>query len=214
MDIVLYYAPNACSLVPYITLTEANATFEVRPLNFRKGQQMSADYLKINPKHKVPLLVVDGKSLSENVAIQSWIARNFPQAKLMPADPWQELQAISILAWCASGMHPYLSRINSPSKVCDVPGSDDSVCRLAKNLLFENYKIADDLLAGREYFFDHFTAADAHFFWCVRRGTQLGVDPSGFASCSAHFERMKQRPSVQKALAFEKSVLDGFAKAA
>src|SRR5262245_39429094 len=27
MDIVLYYAPNACSLVPYITLTEANAKF-------------------------------------------------------------------------------------------------------------------------------------------------------------------------------------------
>ena len=97
MNIVLYYAPNACSLVPYVTLTEANAAFEVRPLNFRKGQNMSADYLKLNPKHKVPLLVVDGKTLTENVAIQTFIARTFPQAKLMPADPWQELQAISIL---------------------------------------------------------------------------------------------------------------------
>jgi glutathione S-transferase len=66
MKIVLYYAPNACSLVPYVTLTEANAAFDVRPLNFRKGQNMSADYLKLNPKHKVPLLVVDGKTLTEN----------------------------------------------------------------------------------------------------------------------------------------------------
>src|SRR6185503_13316432 len=48
MDIVLYYSPIACSLVPYITLTEANAKFEVRPVNLRKGQQNSADYLRLN----------------------------------------------------------------------------------------------------------------------------------------------------------------------
>ena len=76
MEILLYYAPNACSLVPYVTLTEAGATFEVRKLNLGKGQQNSADYLKLNPKHKVPLLVVDGRRLTENVAIQIWVARN------------------------------------------------------------------------------------------------------------------------------------------
>jgi len=43
---------------------------------------------------------------------------------------------------------------------------------LAAGQLYENYQVADDLLAGRDYFFDHFTAADAHFFWCFRRGTQ------------------------------------------
>src|SRR5215510_8432231 len=214
MDIILYYAPAACSLVPYVTLTEANAAFEVRPLNFRKGEQMSAGYLKLNPKHKVPLLIVDGKPLTENVAIQTFIARTFPHATLLPADPWHELQAISILAWCASGLHPFLSRINSPPRVCDVAGADESVRRLAKELLYENYRIADDMLKGRDYFFDHFTAADAHFFWCVRRGVQLNVDPSGFAHCAAHFERMQRRPSVQKVLAFEKSVLQEFAKAA
>ena len=69
MEILLYYAPIACSLAPYITLTEANAEFEVVTLNLRKNQHKSAEYLKLNPKHKVPLLVVDGKPLSENVAI-------------------------------------------------------------------------------------------------------------------------------------------------
>ena len=53
MDIVLYYAPITCALAPYITLTEADAAFELRPLNFRKGQNKTADYLKINPKRKV-----------------------------------------------------------------------------------------------------------------------------------------------------------------
>jgi glutathione S-transferase len=206
MQIVLYYAPNACSLVPYVTLTEAAAAFEVRTLNLRKEEQKSAEYLQLNPKHKVPLLLVDGRPMSENVAIQIWIARHFPQARLLPADPWQELQAVSILAWCASGMHPYLSRINSTVKVCDLPGAEVSVRRLATRLLFESFEIADRMLAGRQHFFDHFTAADAHFFWCFRRGLQLGVDPSGFKNCVAHFERMQGRPSIQKVLDFEKSV--------
>ena len=81
-------------------------------------------------------------------------------------------------------------------------------------MLHENYKIADDMLAGREFFFDHFTAPDAHFFWCMRRGTQLGVDASGFPNCAAHFERIKSRPSVQKLFAWEQSVNEAFAKAA
>jgi len=214
MEILLYYAPIACSLVPYVTLTEANANFEVRTINLRKEQQRSADYLKLNPKHKVPLLVVDGKTLSENVAIQIWIARNFPKAKLLPADSWQELQAISILSWCSSGIHPYLARINSPSKVCDLPDTGESVRKMAVGPLLENYKIADGMLVGREYFFDHFTAADAHFFWCFRRGLQFKLDLSGFPNCSAHFERMTNRPSVQKLLSYEKAILEEFAKAA
>lgn len=214
MNIALYYAPIACSLAPYITLTEAGAEFDVRPINLRKGQQNSAEYLKINPKHKVPLLVVDGKTLSENVAIQQWIDMTFPATNLFPKDPWQRLQAVSLLAWCASGIHPYLTRMNSPIAVCDVPGSEDHTFKIAKKHLFENYKLAEEMLAGREYFFDHFTAPDAHFFWTFRRGTLFDIDMSEFKNCTAHFERMKTRPSVQKLLAFEKTVQAEFAKAA
>ena len=214
MEIVLYYAPITCALAPYITLTEADAKFEVRPLNFKKGQHTAADYLKLNPKHKVPLLLVDGKPLSENVAIQIWIARTFPKARLLPADLWQELQAISVMSWCSGGIHPFLARTNSPVRVCDVPGTEESVRKLAAANLMELFKIADDLLSGREFFFDHFTAPDAHFFWCQRRARQFDIDISQFKNCVAHFERMLLRPSVGKLMAFEKSVQNEFAAAA
>jgi len=214
MQLILYYAPITCALVPYVTLTEAGAPFEVRALNFGKSQHMTPEYLALNPKHKVPVLVIDGEPLSENVAIQMWIARSFPTAKLLPLSPMLELKAISLLAWCASGIHPFIFRIFAPRRCCDLPGAEESVRRLAQKQLFENYRIADDLLAGREYFFDHFTAVDAHFFWCFRRGTQLNLDMSRFPHCLAHFERMQQRPSVQKVLAYEAEVQTGFAKAA
>jgi glutathione S-transferase len=196
------------------SLTEARAKFEVRPLNLGKGQQNSSEYLRINPKHKVPLLIVDGKILSEGVAIQAWIARTFPAAQLLPADPWLELQALSLMSWCSGGIHPFLARTNSPPRVCNVAGTEDSVKKLAAANLTELFKIADDILSGRHFFFDHFTAPDAHFFWCQRRARQFQLDLSSFKHCTAHFERMMQRPSVQKLLAFEKSVQDEFAKAA
>jgi glutathione S-transferase len=214
MEIALYYAPNTCALAPYITLTEAGAAFEVRPLNFRKREHFSPEYLKINPKHKVPALVVDGKILTENVAIHQWVHRTFPDAKILPADPWDELKAVSLLAWCSSGIHPYLSRINNPPKVCDATGASESVIKFATEALFENFQIAGNLLADREYFFDHFTAPDAHFFWCCRRATQLRVDLSGFPKVVAHLKRMLERPSVKKLLAFEKKVNEMFAKTA
>jgi glutathione S-transferase len=214
MSLTLYYAPITCALVPYVTLTEAGAEFEVRPLNFRKGENRAAEYLRLNPKHKVPTLVIDGQPLTENVAIQLWISRRFPTARLLPAEPMQEVRAISLLAWCASGIHPFLSRINSPPRVCDLPGADEAVRRLAAEQLFENYRIADDLLAGHDWFFDHFTAVDAHFFWCFRRGTQFNLDLSGFPNCQAHYARMQQRPSVQQVLTYEATVQREFAQAA
>jgi hypothetical protein len=92
--------------------------------------------------------------------------------------------------------------------------ASDSVVKFATEALFENFRIGNDLLAWREYFFDHFTAPDAHFFWYCRRATQLEVDISGCFNVAAHFERMQVRVSVKKQLAYEKEVNEEFAKTA
>ena len=217
MTLQLYYTPVACSMVPYINLTEAQADFEVMPLNFSKGEHMSPEYLRLNPKHRVPVLMIDGEPLTENVAINLWIARTFPQAKLLPSDPKQEIRAISLMAWCASGIHPALTPNALPKRFCDAPDSEESVKQCAQKLLAEHFGIADTLLAGREWFFDHYTAPDAYFFWTFLRALRFDVkylDLSKFQNCHAHLNRMKQRANVQKLLAFEKQIQEAFAKAA
>jgi len=210
----LYYAPKTCALVPYVTLTEAGADFEVRNVNSRSGQLKTPEFLRLNPKHKVPVLLIDGEPLTENVAIQIWIARQFPQARLLPQDPKKEIKAISLMAWFSSTIHPHLTPNARPENYCDLPGSADAVKRVGNKMLFEDFKIADGLLAGREYYFDHFTAPDAYFFWCFRRAITFKLDLSAFPHCMAHFERMQLRPSVQKVLAHERQVEADFARAA
>lgn len=214
MKLALYYAPMTCALVPYVTLTEAGAEFAVENVNSRSGQLKTPEFLKLNPKHKVPVLVIDGEPLTENIAIQIWIARNFPHAKLLPADPAAEIKAISLMAWCCSGIHPHLTPNARPENYCDLPGSEESVKRMGNKLLFEDFALADTLLAGREWFCEHFTAVDAYFFWCFRRAMSFKLDVSAFQNCTAHFARMKERASVQKVEAYEKQVQAAFARAA
>lgn len=214
MQVTLYYAPIACSMVPFINMTEAGASFEVKPINLRTDQHLSPEYLKINPKHKVPLLVVDGRTLSENVAIHFWIARQFPEARLLPDDPWDQLQAMSVMSWCSGGIHPYLTRLNNTKKICDVDNAPDSVKALATKPLMENFQIADEMLTGKDYLFGRYTGPDAHLFWCMRRAQQFGLDLSRFKHAMAQHARMLDRPSVKKLLEFEAAMQMAFAAAA
>ena len=211
-QLTLFYTPVACSLVPYIALTEAGAAFEVHAINMARGEHLSPEFLRVNPKHRVPVLVIDGEPLTENVAIQIWIARRFPAARLLPAEPMQEARAISLLAWCASGIHPALTPNARPERYCDLPDSADSVRRCAQAMLRDYLHIADAMLTGREWFFDHFTTADAYFFWCFRRALQFHLDVSAFTGCQAHFDRMSLRPSVRQLLAFEADTLERFSR--
>ena len=148
MELTLYYAPLTCALVPFVTLTEAGADFEVCDLNTRANQHRTPEFLAVNPKHKVPVLLIDGEPLTENVAIQLFIARTFPDARLLPADSRAELKAISLMAWFASTIHPHLTPNARPENYCDLPGSAENVKRVAMKLLFEDFAIADKLLAG------------------------------------------------------------------
>jgi glutathione S-transferase len=206
MHLTLYYSPISCALVPYVALTEARAQFDVRIVNIRAGAQLSTDYLNINPKHKVPVLLVDDQVLTENVAIQQWIASQFPEARLLPTG-FDAFRAISLLAWCASGIHPHLTPNLAPQRYCDVPGSEDGVRRCAQRFLIESFNVAEHMLEGREWFFGHFTLPDIYFFWCYRRATLFNVDTSGLPNCGRHYERVLDRPSVAAVLALEVDTL-------
>lgn len=214
MKLTLCYAPQTCATVPFITLTEAGADFEVMNLNSRAGQLRSPEFLRLNPKHKVPVLIINGAALTENLALQVWIAREYPAAKLLPADPMLEIRALSLMSFFGSGIHPHLTPNARPENYCDLPDSAESVKRVGNKLLFEDFAVVDDLLTGREWFFEHFTACDAYFFWCFRRAISFQLDLAQFKNCYAHFTRMRTRASVQKLEAHEQRVMAEFAKAA
>jgi glutathione S-transferase len=209
MSLILMYAPVSCALVPYVALIEAGAAFEVHAIDHTRGAHLREEFLALNPKGKLPVLLIDGSPLTENVAIQLWIARQYPQACLLPPGA-QEFQAIELLSWFASGIHPHLTPHNRPQRYCDLPGSEASVKRLASALLLQDFEICERRLAGRTWFFEGFTTVDVYFYWCFRRAVLFGLELSRFEECMRHFERMQQRASVQRVLAFEHQVQEDF----
>ena len=212
MKLSLAFAPGACAIVPFILLKEAGAEFQTLNVNLAKGEHHRPEYLKINPKGKVPALVVGDTVITENVAIHVWIDRQFPQAGLMPSDPMQYIQCLSVLGWCGSGIHPKLTQQARPERFCDLPGSIDRVKALGHEAMIEQYELAEEMLVGKTWFFsDRFSCADAYFYWTFRRGAAFGADLSGFKNCTAHRQRMEQRHSVQTLMAYEEKVKAEFA---
>jgi len=214
MKLTLAYCPGACSLVPYVLLTEVGVAFDTVNINLSMGSNRDPAYLQVNPKGKVPALIIDGQPLTENIAIQMWIALHFPDAKLLPEDPMDAMRAISVMAWCASAMHPKITQQARPERYCSLEGSADNVRALGAQGLLEQFAIANTMLADREWFFPSFSCADAYFYWCFRRAGMFQADLSEFNHCKAHQQRMEQRPSVQKMLVYEAQVRAEFAKLA
>lgn len=203
MQLTLYYSVLSCSMLPYIALTEAEQDFEVRVVNFGKGDNYSPEFLRLNPNHQVPVLIIDGEPVTENMAILLWIDGHFPQARLMPAADMDRTRAISLMAWCDAGIHPFLTPNGMPERYCDLPDTAEGVRRAAQKMLHKRFQVAEERLANREWFFDHMTLPDLFFFWCFRRATKFKIDVSAYPNCLAHMERVAQRPSTQKVLALE-----------
>ena len=107
----LYYAPGACSTASHIGLEESGATYDSQALSFAGNEQKTPEYLKINPRGRVPALVIDEGTIVENTAILDYVAaRHAPQ--LMPADPLQRAGAISLMAWFSNNVHPSFTHIS------------------------------------------------------------------------------------------------------
>ena len=115
MNLELYFAPGACSFVPHVTLEAVKAAtgqgFEPRLVKLHKGEQKTPEYLALNPNGQVPVLVVDGKPLSQIVAICEFLDRAFPKAGLLPTEPWVRAQALSQLAWMNNTVHPTFTHV-------------------------------------------------------------------------------------------------------
>src|SRR3954452_77128 len=103
--LTLYLAPGSSSMAIHIALHEIGVPFEARPLSFKNDLRTPA-FLALNPEGKVPVLLIDGRPLTEVAAILFYLARRFPDAELLPRDdPEADAQALSWMSFSAATLH-------------------------------------------------------------------------------------------------------------
>jgi glutathione S-transferase len=186
--LTLYLAPGSSSMAPHIALHEIGAPFERRPISFAKKENRTPAYLAINPEGKVPVLLIDGRPLTEVAAILFYLARRFPQAGLLPeGDTETEAQAVSWMSFIAATVHPARRQGIEHARTV--------------------YAIADRRLGDREWALGSYSIADIHLFrlyWRFRNS--LNPAPGEFPSLSAHYDRMMARPAVQRTCEIEAAI--------
>jgi len=70
----------------WLTLEYKGIAYTAKRLSFDKDETRTPEYLKINPRGKVPAIVDDGFALYESNAICEYLEEKYPQNPLLPKD--------------------------------------------------------------------------------------------------------------------------------
>ena len=130
----LYYAPGACSLAPHIVLEEVGGRFELSRVDLAADQQNSPDYLRVNPKARVPALTDGDWTLTEAPAILRYIAARHPAAGLWPWDPREEARCAEWLNWLSSTIHVAFVHVRRAARYASDLRAVEDVAATGKDL--------------------------------------------------------------------------------
>nr|WP_281435146.1 glutathione S-transferase N-terminal domain-containing protein [Rhizobium lemnae] len=200
----MFFSPGACSLASHITLREAGLPFELKRLKFAEGQQRSPDYLKVNPKGRVPALVTPEGTITETPAILFYIAQIAPDKKLAPLDnPFELARLQAFNSFIASTVHVAHAHGPRGSRWATEPTSLEDMRRKVPETMRDSFRLIEQDLTGDFVMGDRFTIADPYLFTMSSWLKDDAVEISEFPRVKAHFERMQARDAVREALAAE-----------
>ncbi|MGB3582272.1 MAG: glutathione S-transferase family protein [Roseiarcus sp.] len=203
--LTLYYATNTCALASHIALEEAGAAFETRWVDFGAAEQTKPEYLKINPKGRVPALVTEHGVLTETPAILAYIAQRYPEAGVAPLDDpfaFAELQAF--MSYLCATVHVAHAHRARGYRWADDPAAFEAMKKKVPQSVGACFALIEGgMLRGPWVMGDAYTIADPYLFTLARWMEIDGVDPNAFPRVLDHRDRMAERPAVQRALESE-----------
>jgi glutathione S-transferase len=203
--LTLYYAPNTCSLASHIALEDTGAEYELRRIDFRTTEQQSTDYLRINPKARVPALATSRGVLTETPAMLVFIAQSYPGATLAPLeDPFAFAELQSFNSYLCSTVHVAHAHRMRGYRWADEQSSFADMKRKVPQSVGGCFALIEGtLLKGPWVMGDRYTIADPYLFTLAQWLEADGVDMSRLPRVIEHRSRMAERPSVIKAIAEE-----------
>jgi glutathione S-transferase len=203
----LYYTPGTCALASHVALEESGAEYTTERVDFKANQQNTPEYLKINPKGRVPALVTDHGVLTETPAVLAYIAQSHPKAKLAPLDdPYAFAQVQAFNSYLCSTVHvAHAHKMRGYRWATEESSFADMKRMLPKSVGASFALIERDMLRGPWVMGETFTICDAYLFAMAQWLEGDGVDLSALPKVVDHRRRMAERPAVKKVMAAEKS---------
>lgn len=205
--LVLYYSPGASSLAPHIALEEIGAPYEtvLTRVDIRSVEENITDpeYLKINPKGRVPALQVDGRILTEAPAILSFLGCSYPKAQLVPANPEAAARCHEWMAWLSTTVHAVaLGQIVRPQRFVADANDYPAVTSKGRVNLDAAFAHIEHELHGREWATAGvYTIVDPYLLFYYLVGVHLKLPmKTRYPAWTRVMERTMARPAVQRVL--------------
>jgi glutathione S-transferase len=201
--LTFYYAHNTCALASHIALETAGARYEAVRVSFAKQEQRSPEYLRINPKGRVPALVTERGILTETPAILQFIAQTHPQARLAPLDDAFEMARLNAFnSYLCSTVHVAHAHRMRGYRWTDDAAAQEAMKKKVPQTVGECFELIEcDLFVGPWVLGEHYGVSDMYLFTLANWLEGDGVDPARFPKVAAHRERMRADPVVKRVLA-------------
>jgi glutathione S-transferase len=161
------------------------------PIDLRKQEQKTPEYLKLNPDGKVPVLVDDGTVLYESCIINEYLNEKYPNPPLMPADLGKRAKARILTDYG-------LARLDGPYQKLRVEVTKDpkeqnpQVIGTAKSDLRKLLQRLENELGDQPYLVGDFSA-DADLLPRFTR-QEASASPTLFTPAGKYLQRMKSGP--------------------
>jgi GSH-dependent disulfide-bond oxidoreductase len=200
----LYYWPTPNGHKVTIFLEEAGLEYRIVPINIRKGEQFTPEFLKISPNNRMPAIVdTDGPggkpfSLFESGAILLYLAEK--TGKLMPSETRARYRVIEWLMFQMANVGPMLGQAGhfrnaAPEKI---PYAIERYTNESRRL----FNVLDRRLAEVPFVAGDYSIADiATYPWVV---AALKAQPEQLDSrpnLKRWIDALAARPAVQKGMA-------------
>jgi GST-like protein len=206
IDVYVYTTPNGFKAL--IGLEELGLPYETRWIDITKGEQMSPDYLAINPNNKIPAIVdrdgPEGKPVTvfESGAVLVYLAEK--TGKLLPRSGAARYTTLEWVFFNAGGPGPMLGQLGYFTKFAPekVPAAIERYTKEAQRLL----SVLDKRLAQVPYLAGEFSIADImNMTWARAAKTFIGMDLGPYPNLSRWIAELEERPAFKRALAMKPS---------
>lgn len=207
VKLTLYTAPGSIGVASHIALEESGLDFELVTVDTANKEQLSQKYLQINPKARVPSLIVEDSVLTETPAILAYLAQLAPESSLaFSGDQLAFAQVQAFNSYLCSTVHVAHAHKHRGSRWTDDNSVHEKLTAfvpVSMGLCFD--LIEAEMIKGPWVHGESFSISDPYLFaiclWLEGDGVQI-VD---YPQVQAHYERMLKRASVQVVLALKQA---------
>ncbi|MBY5650659.1 maleylacetoacetate isomerase [Rhizobium leguminosarum] len=201
-EVVLYdYWRSSASYRVRIALNLLGIDYKTVPINLLDGAHKTPEYLALNPQGLVPTLVIDGKTLTQSLAIIEYLAELRPEYGLLPPDI-ADRQKVRALAYAvAMDIHP-ICNLHVVSYLMSMTDKADAREEWMKHFISDGLGKLEAMIGkadGAFSFGDAPTMADLCLVPQVYNARRWGVELTAFKRIVAIDGRCAELPAFQAA---------------